>query len=67
MVAVPERSASRLPQTAQRAEGVIHRGSLVPAVHHAIGTLGISGLRPVVLPLRGRQQFRERIGITVLQ
>src|SRR5208282_6388060 len=39
-------------ESAERAEGGVHRGGFVAAVDHAIGAGGIAGLRAVVAPIR---------------
>ena len=55
------------PQSSQAAEGMIHSGSFISAMHHAVRALGIARLRAVVLPLGGLEQFLERVHVAVLQ
>src|SRR6266852_8267370 len=60
-------SLYRRPESTQAAEGMIHSGSFVTAVYHAVRALRIAGLRAVILPLGGIEQLLERIHIPVLQ
>ncbi len=46
---------------------MIHGAGFVSAVYHAISTLRISRFGAVILPLRGVQQFLERVHVAVLQ
>src|ERR1700733_16134502 len=46
---------------------MVYRGRLIAAAHHAIRTLGIATLRPVVAPISGVNQLAIGIGIAVLQ
>src|SRR5581483_8445703 len=57
----------RLDEALERAEGVVHRGGLVPAVHHAVTALVVAALLAVVLPRRGLHQLLEGAGVTLLQ
>ena len=54
-------------ESAQRAEGGIHRGGFVAAVDHAIGAGGIAGLGAVVAPVGSRDKLGECFRITILQ
>src|SRR5690242_1296315 len=46
---------------------MVDSGSLVAAVNHAIGALGIAGLGAIVCPFRGVHQLLKRVGIPVLK
>src|SRR5260370_37347100 len=54
------------PKSAQAAEGMVHGRSFVTTMYHAVRALGIAGLRAVVLPLGGVQQFLEGVHVAVL-
>ena len=45
-----ERCLHRSEKPFQRTESVIHRGSFISAMDHAIGALGIAGLVAVLVP-----------------
>src|SRR6266566_4467489 len=46
---------------------MVYGGGLIPAVHHAVGTLRIARLRAVVFPVRRVHQFLEGVRVAVLQ
>src|SRR5262249_56941176 len=50
-----------------RPEGVVHRGRLVPAVHHAVAALLVAAALAVVLPARGLEQLLERRRVALLE
>src|SRR4029450_1131843 len=56
-----------LDEAAERAERVVDRGGLEPAVHHAVLALFVAALAPVVLPGRGLHQLLEGLRVAVLE
>src|SRR5690349_7200353 len=66
-IGMEERGLHRIPKAAQGAERMVHRGSFIAAVHHAVGAARVAGLGAVALPLGGFQQLLKGIGVSVLQ
>src|ERR1700756_147234 len=62
-----EQSLRSLEQAFQGAEGVVHAGSLVAGVHHAVRASRIPTLSTVIRPLHRLHQFSKGIRVTVLQ
>src|SRR5262245_15262244 len=57
----------RVAEAPPRPEGVVHRGRLVPAVHHAVAALLVAAALTVILPARGLEQLLERRRVALLE
>src|SRR5207302_563356 len=58
---------NRLDEAPPAAEGLVHRGGLEPAVHHAVPALGVAALPAVALPARGLHEILEALGVPLLE
>src|SRR6516162_6603222 len=57
----------RVAEASPRAEGVVDRGRLVSAVHHAVAALLVATAPTVVLPAGRLEQILERGGVALLK
>src|SRR6185369_874889 len=57
----------RLPEAAERAEGLRDGGRFVSAVDHAVLTTGVAARAAVVVPLRRVEQLAETANVAFLQ
>jgi len=55
------------PNAFKTRESVINRGGLIPAVHHAIGALGVAAFVAVIGPISLIDQFLKCVGVAFLQ
>src|SRR3970282_1601029 len=62
-----ERDRDGLGEALERAERVVDRGRLIPAVDHAVAALLVAALFAVVFPLRAVHQLLEARGIAFLE
>src|SRR5271169_3445594 len=66
-VFVENSGAHGAEESTERAEHMVHGAGFIAAVNHAVRALGIAAFSAVTVPIGFANQFRERVGIAVLQ